>query len=191
MATITAFAEEFAAQAAAVSWKRGLKSTLPEACPDSGRGFAVKHLKTAGAVMFTASHNPYRYQGIKFIPHYAGPALPQETDRIGELVQLSLEEEGGEKGACSGFFQKQLEMLRELLHNPDNEEYPENQETETRAKTETPAKNESGSTPEGSGKKLLEVIEPRRPLPQASRELLTEKPLLLHIISFGFMHGAG
>lgn len=187
-------AEEFAAQAAAVFMEKGIKVYLcRRPAPTPAVAFAVKHLKTAGAVMFTASHNPYRYQGIKFIPHYAGPALPQETDRIGELVQLSLEEEGGEKGACSGFFQKQLEMLRELLHNPDNEEYPENQETETRAKTETPAKNESGSTPEGSGKKLLEVIEPEGPYLKhlegiIDREAIAASPPFLVLDS---MHGAG
>ena len=31
-------------------------------CPDS-----------IGAIMLTASHNPKEYQGIKFIPNYAGP----------------------------------------------------------------------------------------------------------------------
>ncbi len=40
----------------------------------------------AGAVMFTASHNPKEYLGIKFIPNYGGPAAKQITDRIVELV---------------------------------------------------------------------------------------------------------
>jgi len=30
--------------------------------------FAVKHLNAKGAIMFTASHNPPEYQGLKFIP---------------------------------------------------------------------------------------------------------------------------
>lgn len=38
--------------------------------------------KTAGAVMITASHNPPEYQGVKFIPEYAGPALPDITSEI-------------------------------------------------------------------------------------------------------------
>lgn len=36
----------------------------------------------ACAVMFTASHNPPQYLGIKFIPDYAGPATSDITDEI-------------------------------------------------------------------------------------------------------------
>lgn len=59
-----------------------------------------------GAIMLTASHNPKEYQGIKFIPNYAGPATKKITDEIlkyvdctaefkegGELIERSLEEE--------------------------------------------------------------------------------------------------
>ena len=35
-----------------------------------------------GAIMLTASHNPKEYQGIKFIPSYAGPAAKEITDKI-------------------------------------------------------------------------------------------------------------
>ncbi len=34
----------------------------------------------AGAVMFTASHNPKEYLGIKFIPNYGGPATKEMTE---------------------------------------------------------------------------------------------------------------
>ncbi|NLM46563.1 MAG: phosphoglucomutase/phosphomannomutase family protein, partial [Firmicutes bacterium] len=43
---------------------------------------AVTNLKAGGAVMLTASHNPAEYLGIKFIPAYAGPALPADIDPI-------------------------------------------------------------------------------------------------------------
>ena len=36
----------------------------------------------ACAVMFTASHNPPEYLGIKFIPDYAGPATSEITDEL-------------------------------------------------------------------------------------------------------------
>lgn len=36
----------------------------------------------ACALMFTASHNPPEYLGIKFIPDYAGPATTEITDEI-------------------------------------------------------------------------------------------------------------
>jgi len=44
--------------------------------------FAVKHLNAKGAIMFTASHNPPEYNGVKWIPHYAGPADPEITRDI-------------------------------------------------------------------------------------------------------------
>ena len=34
------------------------------------------------AIMFTASHNPPEYLGMKFIPDYAGPATAEITDEI-------------------------------------------------------------------------------------------------------------
>ena len=38
--------------------------------------------KNACAVMFTASHNPPEYLGIKFIPDYAGPASSEITNKL-------------------------------------------------------------------------------------------------------------
>ena len=61
---------------------------------------------SVGAIMLTASHNPKEYQGIKFIPNYAGPATKEITDEIlkyldcdatltfdGEIIKESLEGE--------------------------------------------------------------------------------------------------
>ena len=39
-------------------------------------------LLDACAIMFTASHNPPEYLGIKFIPDYAGPATSEITDEL-------------------------------------------------------------------------------------------------------------
>ena len=39
-------------------------------------------LLNACAVMFTASHNPPEYLGMKFIPDYAGPATSEITDEL-------------------------------------------------------------------------------------------------------------
>ena len=39
-------------------------------------------LLNASAIMFTASHNPADYLGMKFIPDYAGPATSEITDKI-------------------------------------------------------------------------------------------------------------
>ena len=38
--------------------------------------------RNACAIMFTASHNPPEYLGMKFIPDYAGPATSDITDAI-------------------------------------------------------------------------------------------------------------
>ena len=51
-------------------------------CPTPQAAFAVKQTGAAGAIMLTASHNPPEYNGIKFIPYYAGPATPDITDDI-------------------------------------------------------------------------------------------------------------
>ena len=44
-----------------------------------------------GAVMFTASHNPKEYLGMKFIPNYGGPASKDITDKIIEFVDKPIE----------------------------------------------------------------------------------------------------
>ena len=47
-----------------------------------------------GAVMFTASHNPKEYLGIKFIPNYGGPATKEITDKIVGFVDKEIELKG-------------------------------------------------------------------------------------------------
>lgn len=48
----------------------------------------------ACALMFTASHNPPEYLGIKFIPDYAGPATAEITDEIVSYLEDSPEKYG-------------------------------------------------------------------------------------------------
>jgi len=50
--------------------------------------FLVLHFKAGGAVMITASHNPPEYNGIKFIPHYASPAMPDITNKLMKEIKL-------------------------------------------------------------------------------------------------------
>lgn len=76
-------AREFAETVVAVLQSRGLKTLLSNrdvATPVIA--FAARDLKSAGAVMLTASHNPPEYCGIKYIPDYAGPATKEITDTI-------------------------------------------------------------------------------------------------------------
>jgi alpha-D-glucose phosphate-specific phosphoglucomutase len=52
------------------------------AMPTPITAFAITLFEAAGAIMITASHNPGAYNGIKFIPEYAGPASPEITGQI-------------------------------------------------------------------------------------------------------------
>ncbi|NLP36094.1 MAG: phosphoglucomutase/phosphomannomutase family protein [Firmicutes bacterium] len=96
-------AENFAAAVAEVMAGNGIKSYVCEKyAPTPAVAHAVTVLKTGGAIMLTASHNPAEYSGIKFIPDYAGPALPEDIDPIvanlaevlktGAVRKMSLEE---------------------------------------------------------------------------------------------------
>ena len=53
---------------------------MPRPRPPSA--YAVRTLKTSGAINFTASHNPPEYNGIKFSTHDGAPALPEVTKQI-------------------------------------------------------------------------------------------------------------
>ena len=75
--------EQFALQAAEVLLGNGIPVWLPQTdVPTPVVAHAVVTIGAAGAVMFTASHNPPEYNGIKFIPHYGGPATPEITTSI-------------------------------------------------------------------------------------------------------------
>ncbi|HEY5526281.1 MAG TPA: phosphoglucomutase/phosphomannomutase family protein [Candidatus Anoxymicrobiaceae bacterium] len=75
--------EGFADVVSDVLMKNGIAALRMETfCPTPQAAFAVSQVGAGGAIMLTASHNPPNYNGIKFIPHYAGPATPDITDDI-------------------------------------------------------------------------------------------------------------
>lgn len=75
-------AREFSMQCAEVLKNMGFKVLYSDkVIPTPVLAFNAKVLD-ACAVMFTASHNPPEYLGIKFIPDYAGPATSEITDEI-------------------------------------------------------------------------------------------------------------
>ncbi len=55
---------------------------IPDAAPTPAIAYAVRELKTSGAINFTASHNPPEYNGIKFSTHDGAPSLPEVTRQI-------------------------------------------------------------------------------------------------------------
>ena len=98
--------EAFADVAAEIAAKRGfhvLKCNHPVPTPTMSH--AIRSLKAAGALNFTASHNPPQYQGIKFSTADGAPALPDVTKKIEALIAdssqrsaISGEEQAGSAG---------------------------------------------------------------------------------------------
>lgn len=82
--------ERFASAIAKVLSEQGITVYLTEkATPTPVVAFAIRHCGAGGAIMLTASHNPPEYNGFKFIPEYAGPALPHITAEIeGNIKRL-------------------------------------------------------------------------------------------------------
>lgn len=75
-------AKEFSVQCAEILADMGFKVLYSDkVLPTPVLAFNAKHLD-ACAIMFTASHNPPEYLGMKFIPDYAGPATTEITDEI-------------------------------------------------------------------------------------------------------------
>jgi alpha-D-glucose phosphate-specific phosphoglucomutase len=75
--------EEFARAASEVCAGNGLRviqATSP--LPTPAVAWEILHRKAAGAINLTASHNPYPWNGLKFSPASAGPALPETTTEI-------------------------------------------------------------------------------------------------------------
>lgn len=75
-------AREFAQQSADILSILGFEVALSkDVIPTPALAYSAK-LYDACAIMFTASHNPPKYLGMKFIPDYAGPATNKITDEI-------------------------------------------------------------------------------------------------------------
>ncbi|MFP4497430.1 MAG: phosphoglucomutase/phosphomannomutase family protein [Vulcanimicrobiota bacterium] len=82
------FSDRFARRAAQVCAGNGINVFLTENdCPTPVTAYSILHQGSAGALMFTASHNPPEYNGIKFIPENAAPALPEVTNQIETWVR--------------------------------------------------------------------------------------------------------
>jgi phosphomannomutase len=86
-------ADEFARTSAAVLADLGWNVKITDRdCPTPVIAYNARLLNSAGALMFTASHNPAPYCGIKYIPDYAGPATPEITDTIVANIETSSDE---------------------------------------------------------------------------------------------------
>ncbi len=75
--------EDFAKASAEVLAGNGIKALLCKRdTPTPVIAYEIIHSKLAGGINFTASHNPYKYSGIKYSPSWGGPALPETTKKI-------------------------------------------------------------------------------------------------------------
>lgn len=80
--------EKFASVAAEIASRKGVRVLLcmgPTPTPTISH--AIRSQGAAGAMNFTASHNPPEYQGIKFSTADGAPALPEVTKRIEEAIE--------------------------------------------------------------------------------------------------------
>ncbi|MBD2137248.1 phosphoglucomutase/phosphomannomutase family protein [Anabaena sp. FACHB-1237] len=86
-------AEKFARASADVLADLGWNVQITDRdCPTPVIAYNARLLNSAGALMFTASHNPAPYCGIKYIPDYAGPATPEITDTIVANIETATDE---------------------------------------------------------------------------------------------------
>jgi phosphoglucomutase len=91
--------EQFSAVAAEIVARKGfpvLVCNRPTPTPTISH--AIRDQNAAGALNFTASHNPPEYQGIKFSTSDGAPALPEITRRIEENFvagRIAADQSGG------------------------------------------------------------------------------------------------
>lgn len=62
-------------------------------CPTPAISFLVRYRKAAGGIVITASHNPYRWNGIKYKASYGSSALPSIVAQI-EKELAGVQEKG-------------------------------------------------------------------------------------------------
>lgn len=95
--------EDFAAAVAEVVAANDIKVHLCDrTCPTPTVSHAILDKGAGGAVVITASHNPWRWNGFKYKPEYAGSASPEVIEKLeaplpqilasGKLPRIGLDE---------------------------------------------------------------------------------------------------
>ena len=80
-------ADRFAAEAVRLFEREGFAAEMSaRPVPTPVLAFEIRRRSAAGAVNFTASHNPPRYLGIKFSTSDGAPSLPEVTRRIEQAI---------------------------------------------------------------------------------------------------------
>jgi len=122
---------EFAAAVAESLRAAGYRVLLSDRpTPSQTISFTARHRKLLGGVMVTASHNPAKYNGLKFKAWYGGSALPETYDAIAASLGKRDAKGGGaisEENILDDYIaalraQLDLDLLRNanlaILHDP-------------------------------------------------------------------------
>src|SRR5260370_29553119 len=62
-------------------------------CPTPAISYLVRHRGAAGGIVITASHNPYRWNGIKYKASYGSSALPSIVAQIEHELEVVLKKD--------------------------------------------------------------------------------------------------
>lgn len=96
--------EAFGRRAAEIAEKKGFRVLhCDHPAPTPAISHAIRSMKAAGALNFTASHNPPEYQGIKFSTADGAPALPEVTKQIEDAIEANAEPDDSAGGSIEGF----------------------------------------------------------------------------------------
>lgn len=83
--------EHFARAAAEVISMTGMPVWIADkACPSPALSLLVRQRGAAGGIMITASHNPYRWNGVKFKASYGSSALPSIVAQVEKELAIVL-----------------------------------------------------------------------------------------------------
>lgn len=105
------YAEQTAKQLAGYGFEVLLSDRV---IPTPVLAYNAKHLN-ACAAMFTASHNPPEYLGIKFIPDYAGPATSDITDELVKNLSADFKNNASGKLYKYDFSKDYFEHIEKLI----------------------------------------------------------------------------
>lgn len=109
------FANDFAMQSATNFAEVGFEVLVSkEVIPTPALAYNAQILN-ACAIMFTASHNPPQYLGMKFIPDYAGPATSKITDEIVSNLDKKIVSQGQGSVIEYDFKPKYFEHIKTLI----------------------------------------------------------------------------
>lgn len=108
-------ADFYAKMCAEILAKKGFKVKLSnKVLPTPVLAYNAK-LLNASAIMFTASHNPPEYLGMKYIPDYAGPATSEITDKIVSNIDCEFPQGEAQEVEVFDFAPAYYEHLKTLI----------------------------------------------------------------------------